>query len=973
MLVVRLLGQFSVQLTDRPIDIPSRPAQTLFAYLILNPGTTHRRERLAGLLWPDANESNARSNLRHTLWRIRKALGDEGGTVEYFVGDDLAVSFNPDSPYWLDVALLEKKTTAETPLAEFRQIVSAYGGEFLPGFYDDWITLERERLQALFEQKMELFIERLVKEGHWREVIEQAERWIALGHAPEPAYRALMSAHYKLGNRSNVKATYQRCVETLQKELGVEPSEQTRMLYQRLVASQPLGPLPAGVRVEKAAAAQSKPLPRHNLPPQATPLIGRAIELAEITDRLVNDPACRLLTIVGPGGIGKTRLAIQAALENLAEFPDGVFFVSLAPIKTPESIPTAIMQAASVTSHEQKDPRAQLIDYLREKRALLVLDNAEHLLSGVDVLGEILAAAPDVKLIATSRERLHLTWEWLYELHGLEFPEQSTEAAENFSAVQLFVQTARRIRARFSLADEQAHVVRICQLVEGMPLGIEMAASWVRVLSCQEIVRQIEHNLDALSTELQDVPDRHRSIRAAFEYSWNLLVPEEQTAFTKLSVFPGGFRREAAEKVAGAPLSLLFTLVDKSLLRVNTAGRYDMHSLLRQYVGEKLQRTTEESAIQTRLIDYYLDFAHQYQNDYTELEEEWINLMACLQLAQENWMAQAVMDYANALSKAMFARGRFTDARRMFAWACDAAKAHDDEQALAKYLRQQGEACIEQGEYEEAEKQLKHSLELSTRSDDQHGVAYVKYDLARLSLERSDHARASQLLNESLSTLEQTQDQTGIAEVLHTMAWLEFDYRHIELASTLAQRALKLREQIQDPLRRVLTLHLLADIALHGKSDLAGAERFCLEAQALCLQLHVDDELAAILNTLAEIHRLQGQLTQARSESEESLVLARHMGSRKSQAHYMFRLSKIDADATRLTLALQEGLQSLSLCRTLEDSWGTVYVLEHLGQVYLLLQQPARARDMWAEALTLAQELNHPSAQSLRERLAQSR
>ena len=546
MLVVKLLGEFNVRLDGQPIDIPSRPAQTLFAYLVLHPHTAYRREMLAGLIWPDANESNARSNLRHALWRIRKALGDPLGP-EVFPSDDLTVAFEPPTECWIDANLINGKANIATAQAALKEAASAYQGEPLPGFYDDWITLERERLQLAFEHKMELLLQQLSQAQRWADTIEWAEHWIKFGTAPEPAFRALMTAHAKMGLRAKVKEDYTRCVEALEREFGVEPSEETQALYQQLRSTRPLG-----------TPAQARPAPPHNLPAQATPLIGREAELAEITDRVVNDPGCRLLTLVGPGGIGKTRLALQIATQALDHFGDGTFFVSFEPITTPEAMAAAILQKLSPVIHEQKDPRAQLLDYVRDKQLLLVLDNLEHLLEDAALIGEVLSTAAEVKIIVTSRERLHLQWEWLYEVQGLDYPRDETETdIEHFSAVQLFLQTARRMRARFSLTDEQPHVRRICQLVEGLPLGLELAASWIRIMACREIAQQIEHNLDVLSNQLTDVPDRHHSARAVFEYSWSLLAPEEQAVFMKLAVFPGGFRREAAEKVAGAPLSLL--------------------------------------------------------------------------------------------------------------------------------------------------------------------------------------------------------------------------------------------------------------------------------------------------------------------------------------------------------------------------------------------------------------------------------
>jgi predicted ATPase/DNA-binding SARP family transcriptional activator len=960
MLVVKLLGQFSVQLNDLPIEIPSRPAQTLFAYLTLHPGTAFRREMLAGLIWPDASESNARSNLRHALWRIRKSLGEEEGQ-RYFPADDLTLTFDPAPGCWIDAVLLGGKSGLA--LSTLEEQVAAYQGELLPGFYDDWITIERERLQAAFESKIDALIDRLSREKHWPDVIEWAEHWITFGTAPEPAYRALMTAHARSGHKAKVKETYQRCSEVLQREFGVEPSEETQELYQQLMATRPLA---KPVVVESVAAA------RHNLPTPATPLIGRETELAEITDRLVNDPDCRLLTIVGPGGIGKTRLALQAATQALEHFEDGTFFVSFEAITAAEAMAPVIWQTLSPVAQDQKDPRAQLIDYLRDKNLLLVLDNLEHLLEGAALIGEVLAAAPAVKIIVTSRERLHLQWEWLYELQGLDYPLEAAETVESYSAVQLFLQTARRMRARFAVAEEQPHVIRICQLVEGLPLGLELAASWVRVMSCQEIAQQIEHNLDLLSAQISDVPDRHRSARAVFEYSWGLLAPEEQAVFMKLAVFPGGFRREAAEKVAGAPLSLLFTLVDKSLLRVNAAGRYDLHGLLHQYVSEKTAQSGQAAVLQTRLINYFLDYARQHQHDDAVLEEEYINLMACLEMAHDNWQAQFVLDFVEVLDTLWLTRGRWSDARRGYAWACDAARAHDDDRALAGYLRRWGEACIEQGDYPEARQQLQASWQLCVSADNKQGMADAQYALARIALETSQHAEAEDLLNRCLNIRRQIEDRTGISKVLYRQAWLNYDFRRITVAEEQARQALALQEQLNAEHDRLMTLHLLADICLHGKSDYTSAEQYCTEAIRLCDRLQASGELASALNTLAEIYRRQGNLSVAREVAERSLNLSRQMGSRKSQAHHLFRLSRIDADLGKTTLALQEAQRSLELCQALQDRWGMVYVLEHLGHLYSALQDNAQSQQAWHEALSLAAELNHPLADSLRQRLTHS-
>src|SRR5579859_2801614 len=243
MLEVRLLGQFGLRRDDAAVLLPSRPAQSLLAYLVLSAGAAHRREKLAGLLWPDADEDNARSNLRHALWRIRKAIESDQAATPYLLADELAVSFNAGANYWLDAAIL---TRGSNTLQDLTESVAAYRGELLPGLYDDWITLERERLEALFQDKMQRLLDRLIEERRWAQVLEWGERWVALGHAPEPGYRALMRAHAELGDRARVAAVYQRCREALFNELGVEPSPATRRLHERLRRDEPeLAEIPA--------------------------------------------------------------------------------------------------------------------------------------------------------------------------------------------------------------------------------------------------------------------------------------------------------------------------------------------------------------------------------------------------------------------------------------------------------------------------------------------------------------------------------------------------------------------------------------------------------------------------------------------------------------------------------------------------------------------------------------------------------
>jgi predicted ATPase/transcriptional regulator with XRE-family HTH domain len=357
--------------------------------------------------------------------------------------------------------------------------------------------------------------------------------------------------------------------------------------------------------------------PRINLPISPTPLIGRQGEVEQLS-QLLCDPQCRLLTLVGLGGIGKTRLAIETAAHMEDIFTDGVYFVPLAPVTTTRFIVPVIAEAIgfAFASTGSAEPKTQLFSYLKEKKVLLLIDNLEHLLiePGIEVLSELLADTAQVKLLGTSRESVGLQGEWIYEVQGLPVPEvdQTGESAQN-TAVELFLQRARRANVGFNAnLEDYPAIVHICRLVDGMPLGIELAAAWVRTLSCGEIEREIERDLDFLSVSMREFPTRHRSMRVVFDQSWKLLTEEEQGVLLGLSAFKGGFRREAAEQVAGATLSVLSTLVAKSLLRRGGAGRYDMHELIRQFAADQLaERPDEQTATQTHHSKYYLTYFSQ--------------------------------------------------------------------------------------------------------------------------------------------------------------------------------------------------------------------------------------------------------------------------------------------------------------------------------------------------------------------------
>ena len=349
----------------------------------------------------------------------------------------------------------------------------------------------------------------------------------------------------------------------------------------------------------------------NNLPARDTSFLGREKEISEVQEALASH---QLLTVIGLGGAGKTTLAIEVGItcvENAratGHFPNGIFFVSLTALQEPDAIVPALASAIGFSFYPGSEPRAQLLDYLHEKSMLLILDNCEHLLGGVDLFSEITRRAPRVRLLVTSRTRLNLQNEQIIHLAGMDMPaRESAEDIAGYDSVRLFLEHARRLRHDFKLSTENLkYVVRICRLVDGLPLAIVLAASWLAMLSPMEISEEIERSLDFLETEARDLPERQRSMRAVFEYSWNLLTQRERATFRNSSVFRGGFTRQAALQVMGCSLRDLMSLTDKSLLQRDWGGRYQLHELLRQYAWEKLaQDSAALEDIRTRHCHFY--------------------------------------------------------------------------------------------------------------------------------------------------------------------------------------------------------------------------------------------------------------------------------------------------------------------------------------------------------------------------------
>ncbi|MCA9951018.1 MAG: AAA family ATPase [Anaerolineales bacterium] len=575
------LGAFQITLNHQPLThFRSANNQGLLVYLALKNDKPLSREVLAALFWPEETDKDARNNLRQAIYQLRKLLGDlDKPEQPYLLVTRQTVQFNPDSDYTLDVQdFLQAVDDGDLATA-----VSHYHGDFLPGFtcdsleFESWLRQERESLHTLALEAMLEAARDCLRNGRYAQAQTIARQQLTLEPWREQAHRQLMQALALAGDRGNALAQYDSCREVLIEELGLEPAEDTVSLYEDIKAGQ-------YASVDAAETLLPPVKAKHNLPANITPLIGRELELARVRQLLTQDRQ-RLVTILGPGGMGKTRLAIAVGRALLENYPQGVYFVDLAPLAQPDEISQTIAAALDYQAPDRDQALfPQLLTALRQHQLLLILDNFEHLLAGATMVNELLQTCPRLSILVTSRQRLNLAGENRFELGGLAFPDRLTpEDAMAYTAVQFFVANGRRIRPDFTLTESNiADIVRICQLVQGMPLGLLLSATWLEMLRPAEIAAEVENSLDFLAADLSNLPPRQRSMQAVFAHSWQQMTPGEQIILAKLSVFRGGFTREAAMAVTNANLRQLLSLVNKSLIqRQMNNGRFFMHELLR--------------------------------------------------------------------------------------------------------------------------------------------------------------------------------------------------------------------------------------------------------------------------------------------------------------------------------------------------------------------------------------------------------
>lgn len=920
---VELLGQARVLGENGWEPLPQDKRGALLAVLACH-GDWLSREKLAFLFWPDVPDEQARVNLRQLLVRVK------------------ALAFAQD----LDVEARRLRWAATSDVSAFREAqacgqwetaAALYQGRLLGDFelldapeFSSWLELERREFEDRYRQAVARASARLEHSG---DVERALALWASLlEHDPLDEHGVQQVLRLAVASEQTAAALqlHARFEERLSRELGLRPQAATQDLAEK-------------VRRSTSAPERLQTERRYQLP-SAAAYLGRDFEITELL-HFLGQRERRLVTLLGPGGIGKTALALQVAREAASQFPDGVAFAPLAALQDAALIPSTVASALGLYLRPGEAPEARLLSFLRGKALLLVLDNLEHLPGGADFIGRILESCPKLTVLATSRSRLKLQSEWLFPVEGLSYPQQDDESPlESYDAVRLFVLRARQVQPDFALtAVNREAVRRICQRVVGAPLALELAAGWTRLLSCQEIADALSESLDALQGELHDLPERHQSLRAVFEHSWQLLSPEEQTVLSQLSVFQGGFEREAAKAITGASASVLLALLDKSLLKRNADGRFDLHELVRQYAAEKLDaEASEERKARTRHADYFAQFVRAREpfsqgqrlpQAIRELEADLDNLRHAWRFAVEEGSEALIELMANGLWELYEIRGFHEEGEAALSAAAQRLQA--DSPILATLLGHLGAHLHRLGKLSECEEVSRRSLRIAKRLEEP-PTWTAAYNLAAVALLRSNWDEAERRHCEVLDLGKKYGNRYLIGAALVGLGNIAHTRGNFEEAEHYYEEVLELwRDNLW---AQSITLSNLGLLFVE-QGDYKKAETYLKSALETARAIGHTWIIEGAHVKLGDLALRQNHLGTAEEHLREALRLADEMGSREERELVLTHLGLLACERQRYILALERFREVLgsavdrdARASALNAVVGVAKVLSSLGQ-----------------------------------------
>jgi predicted ATPase/DNA-binding SARP family transcriptional activator len=953
-LQIYALGDLRILRGGKPVRaLRSRKAQAMMVYLTASP-KSHAREVLADIFWSESSLSQAMSNLRDVIYHLRKHLKPFVDIKRY------SITLNPEAAIWMDLVELEAAIAAIQEEGDaisvetahiFEEALKLYQKDFLDGFYvrgargfEEWMIGERERIRLATLDALISLVNFHQNEANYQKGIHYARHALELEPLMELGHQHLMRMLAYSGRSSEALIQYETCQQLLLKELGVAPSEGTKEIYERLLKG------------EKLPGTPDRFI-RHNLPLPFPRLIGRDEELVKIAG-LLEDPACRLLTLIGVGGIGKTRLGLHAAAAALDNYLDGVWLVELAAITDVEIFPGYIASVFGVTAQEASKDRGVtdvLVNYLRDKSVLLVLDNCEHLVEDCARFAErLLKGCPKMKLLVTSRDVLGIPGERTFQVSPLALPPDETrlQDLEKYPAINLFLERAAASRPRFWLTEENGVILaEICRQLDGIPLAIELAAARVKVISLDQIAVRLQDRFLFLTGGPRTALPRHQTLQATMDWSYSLLTEPERALLRRISVFSGGWTLVAAEKVTSFGkvtkhhvLDLITQLVDKSLVEVDERGRivrYGMLETVRQYGERKLFEDGEVEVTRRRHASFFVQLAEDADpglRDSRQLESlalldtEYDNIRSALGWLLDNSIAGLAFRLVGAMGWFWFMRGHWKEARQWLAKALDLntevkqtllAKAiyragglelirgnlsktielvedalvicreEGDEEGIAWCLNLLGQACTWNHKViGEAVPLLSESIKIFNSIDDNWGAAWSQRYLGQVAEIQGDYKGGIRLQKKGLAGFEEIRDIWNASHSLYLLGLSAYRHSDFQLARWGYKECLAMCGLVEDKVMEAHALRGLAQLALYG-DDLKLAESLFREAHEELQKIGDEYCAARATRELAEVVRRRGDFEQARQLLDQSLRIFKKLGMEDKMAWVIVRYAAL--------------------------------------------------------------------------------
>jgi predicted ATPase/DNA-binding SARP family transcriptional activator len=891
---LNLFGAPTIQYGDDAHALSFERRAQLLVFLALKRVWVGRSE-LAAMLWPDQQNKLAYANLRKALFRLQsfpwaKRVEANGNALRFDVATDVAA---------FEAALRERRLADAQALRR---------GDLLVGFDDNqndvwssWLAFERDRLRVAWRTAVD---QRLSGDIDPREALDLAAHLLDEDALDEAAMSAYMTWLARTGQGARAREAYRGYAQRLLQELELTPSAELKALHDSIGAA---SAHPAGMTGARSVTSDDG-------------FIGRTVELRRIAELMSQDD-CRLLTVTGPGGVGKTRLARRAMNELASKFADGAVFIALEDIATPGEIGGRLARELEVTLKGSGEPLEQVVTFLRARQVLLILDNFEQLESGASILERLLTDCPHLKLLVTSRARLALAGEWLFPLDGLPCPEmEDQDRFEAFDAARLFVRAAQRLEPAFVPAAEAAAIVDICRQVEGLPLALELTASWTRVLSCAAIANELRLGTELLQAVDTARPPRHASIEVVFDHSWRLLSEIERAALAQLSVFRGGFSAEAASAVTLSPLPVLGALADRSLLRKDGTRTF-MHPLLQQLAALHLGDGETREAAERRHARYFHGWmAHSRRA--TEAGErtalQWLDIefenwrQAWLWSATngaDDWLAKSALtllyfcehrgrfrDGLSLLRKTLeshrvgadkpvealllsvashfeFRLDQYSDAEATASRALAAARGRGDHDAKLQCLKVLGSCCVRLGRLNDAKRYFRQALQSAPESTHPHNAAAMYANLAVIEMNTGRYDEALRLVLQSLVLHRRLGDVAGEAGSLSTLGSLYAAKRDYESAGTYFREGLAICDRHGLVNTEGVILANLTEVSAKS-NDLELAGSYAVRALEIAQTAGNRGLVCWLRLQLVRLALRRGDLSTARSELAASMAVA---------------------------------------------------------------------------------------------------